>query len=116
MNKTTVKKLTVTAALLLVAALVTALFSGAGYSQTQNRSDIASGCGSCALACAACAACSACTCLSCMGGGLDLEGFDLDEYSDFDFEDYADYDFGGITDGGSSGDEDYDVGDYIDLN
>ncbi len=106
MNKLTVKKLTVTGALLLVTALLAALFSGAAY---DDRSQPGSGCSACALACTACAACSACTCLSCLAGGLDLESmtdgdynFDFDDYLD----DYTDYDYDS---------DDYGVGDVIEL-
>lgn len=111
MNKLTVKKLTVTGALLLVTALLAALFSGAVY---DDRSQPGSGCSACALACTACAACSACTCLSCLAGGLDI-GSDFESFADgdydFDFGDYTDYGYG-YENGDDSG---YDVGDVIEL-
>ena len=102
MNKLTAKKLTVTAALLLVTALLASIFSGAAYSETRSGSN--EGCSACALACTACvacSACSACTCLSCLGGELDL-----DSLTDYDFA----YDYS--TDDSS---DSYDVGDIIDL-
>ena len=112
MKNLTVRKLTVTGALVLVAALLASLFSGAAY--TETRSD-PSGCSGCSLACAACVACTACTCLSCAG-----DSFDFGEYVDFEenFDDYEglnDY-LDDYLDVYSNVDDDsYSVGDTIEL-
>lgn len=92
-KKMTIKKLTVTGALLLVTALIMTLCSGAAYGQ--NRSSGTPGCSGCAIACAACTACTACTCLACLNGSgagdaissvFEDSGIDLNDFAANSFD------------------------------
>ena len=110
MKNVRVKKLMVTAALLLVTALVMGLCSGAAYKEQSRAGD--SGCSGCAIACAACAACTACTCLSCLtgSGATDALSSVLEDATGGYGSDYGSS-FGGNT--GSGPDTGANVGDSI---